>query len=80
MTKFKKLINIVVGLGILLIIWELVVLTGRYESSLLPSPLTVLKALKELIVSGILFIHIKVSLLRFFAGYSFAVIIASTTF
>lgn len=76
MTKFKKLINTVVGLGILLIIWELVVLSGRYEPSLLPSPLTVLKAMKELIVSGVLFIHIKVSLLRFFAGYSIAVIMA----
>jgi NitT/TauT family transport system permease protein len=32
--------------------------------------------MKELIVSGILFTHIKVSLLRFFAGYSIAVILA----
>ena len=76
MNKLKKLTNIVVGLGILLIIWEGVVLSGRYEPSLLPSPLTVLKALSELVVSGVLFTDIKVSLLRFFSGYSIAVILA----
>lgn len=76
MTKFRKFINVVIGLGSLLIIWEGVVLSGRYEPSLLPSPLMVLKGMKELASSGILFTHIKVSLLRFFTGYSIAVILA----
>ncbi|KGK81737.1 ABC transporter permease [Clostridium sp. HMP27] len=76
MTKFRKLINIVIGLGLLLIGWEAVVLTGKYEPSLLPSPLMVLKGIKELIENGTFFTHIKVSLFRFFIGYSAAVILA----
>ena len=76
MIKFKKLINVVIGLGILLIGWEAVVLSGRYEPSLLPSPLMVLNGMKELIVNGVLFADIKVSLFRFFVGYSIAVTLA----
>ncbi len=76
MTKFRKFLNAILGLSLILIVWEAVVLSGMYESSLLPSPLIVLEVMKELIVSGILFTHIKVSLLRFFAGYSIAVILA----
>ena len=76
MTKFRKFINAIIGLSLILMVWEAVVLSGRYETSLLPSPLMVLEGMKELIVSGILFTHIKVSLLRFFVGYSIAVILA----
>jgi NitT/TauT family transport system permease protein len=76
MGKFRKLINVVIGLGIILIGWQAIVLSGRYESSLLPSPLMVIKAMEELVVNGTLFTHIKVSLLRFFVGYSSAVILA----
>lgn len=76
MSRFRKLINVMIGLGILLIGWQAVVLSGRYEPSLLPSPLMVLRAMKELIINGTLFTHIKVSLLRFFVGYSSAVILA----
>lgn len=76
MTKFRKLINIVIGLGLLLIGWEAVVLTGKYEPALLPSPLMVLRGIEELISNGTFFTHIKVSLFRFFIGYSIAVILA----
>jgi NitT/TauT family transport system permease protein len=76
MSKFRKLINIAIGLGILLIGWQVVVLSGRYEPSLLPSPSAVFNGMKELIANGTLFTHIKVSLLRFFIGYSSAVILA----
>lgn len=76
MIKFRKFINVIIGLGILFIGWEAVVLSGRYEQSLLPSPLMVLKGMKELIVNGNLFADIKVSLLRFFIGYSIAVTLA----
>jgi NitT/TauT family transport system permease protein len=74
MNRFRKLINVILGLGILLLGWQAVVMSGRYESSLLPSPLMVLKAMEEMILNGTLFTHIKVSLLRFAAGYSTAVI------
>lgn len=76
MTKLRKLINIVIGLGLLLIGWEAVVLTGKYEPSLLPSPMMVLKGIEELIANGTFFTNIKVSLFRFFIGYSIAVILA----
>lgn len=76
MTKFKKFINIFIGLGLLLIGWETVILTGKYEPSLLPSPLMVLKGVEELISNGTLFTHIKVSLFRFFIGYSTSVVLA----
>jgi len=76
MIKFRKFINVFIGLGILLIGWESVVLSGRYEPSLLPSPFMVLKGMNELIVNGVLFDDIQVSLLRFFVGYSIAVISA----
>ncbi|MDF2677806.1 MAG: sulfonate transporter permease [Bacillota bacterium] len=76
MNKIGKLVNIIIGLSIILILWQVVVLTGRYEASLLPSPLMVLNALKEVISNGSLFTNIQVSLLRFFVGYSSAVILA----
>ena len=76
MTKLRKFINAIIGLSLILMVWEAVVLSGRYETSLLPSPLMVLEGMKELVVTGVLFTHIKLSLLRFFAGYSSAVILA----
>lgn len=74
MGKIKKLVNSVIGLIILAAAWEAVVLSGRYDSSLLPSPLKVLEDIKDLIVDGTLFTHIQVSMLRFLTGYTAAVI------
>lgn len=76
MSKSRKLANVIIGLGVLLAGWEAIVLTGRYEPSLLPSPFMVLQGMEELIVNGTLLTHIQVSLLRFFAGYFSAVISA----
>lgn len=76
MNKFRKFINVFIGLGILLVLWEWMILSGRYELSLLPSPFMVLKGTEELISNGTLVTHIKVSLLRFFIGYFSAVTIA----
>lgn len=76
MSKFRKFINVFIGLGVLLIGWEGMVLTGRYEPSLLPSPLMVLRGIRELLINGTLLTHIKVSLLRFLAGYFAAVTLA----
>lgn len=64
-----KTVNAILGLGLLLIVWEGIVLSGRYDRSLLPNPLDVLKGIGELIADGTLFEHLKVSLLRFGAGY-----------
>lgn len=76
MGNFKKLLNIAISLGGLLLIWQGMVLTGRYEAALLPAPITVFDGTVELIQNGLLFTHIKVSLLRFLAGYLTSVICA----
>lgn len=76
MPKLNKLLNIIIGLFILLAIWEGIVLTGMYERTLLPSPLDVFIGMVELVKDGTLFTDIKVSLYRFFAGYLSAVILA----
>ena len=72
----RKIINILIGLSLVLVVWEGLILTGKYESALLPSPIIVLQAISDLVVSGLLFTHIKVSLIRFFYGYVSAVILA----
>lgn len=69
MEKIKKAGTVVVSLTLLALIWQMVVLTGRYESSLLPSPFKVLEGIGELISDGTLATHFQVSLLRFLTGY-----------
>ncbi|WP_341876608.1 ABC transporter permease [Defluviitalea saccharophila] len=73
MSRLKKLINTIIGLLLLIALWQGIVLTGKYDSSLLPSPLKVLEAMGELIENGTLLTHIRVSLYRFSAGYLCAV-------
>jgi len=74
MSRIRRLINTIAGISILIAAWEGLVLSGRYEQSLLPSPVKVLEDMKELLFEGTLFIHIQVSLFRFFAGYITAVV------
>lgn len=69
MEKMKKIGTVIVSLTLLILIWEMVVLTGRYEPSLLPSPFEVLKGIGELINDGTLARDFQVSLLRFMIGY-----------
>lgn len=74
MRKLRKLINTVVGLLLLIATWEGIVLSHRYDRSLLPSPINVLSGMKELIADGTLLIHIQTSMFRFVLGYSTAII------
>lgn len=69
MEKMKKIGTVIVSLTLLILIWEMVYLTGRYEPSLLPSPFEVLKGIGELINDGTLASDFQVSLLRFMVGY-----------
>ena len=66
--------NFLIGMTILVIIWQVVIWVGDYPEALLPSPLSVGKAIIALIVQGTLFEHMQVSLGRFLAGYFLAVI------
>lgn len=76
MSKLRKFINTVIGLSLLLALWEGVILSGRYERFLLPSPLDAFGAMSELVASGTLLTHVTVSLYRFFSGYLAAVVLA----
>lgn len=70
----KKLLNFLIGMTILVIIWQTVIWVGGYPEALLPSPSSVGKAIIALITEGILFEHMQVSLGRFIAGYFLAAI------
>lgn len=69
--KFK---NILLAMIILIFLWQSIVYIGGYEEALLPQPLTVLQALRELLHSGALYIHVQASLYRFIVGYFLAAI------
>lgn len=69
MNRIKKLFHAIIGLLILGSLWEGVVLSGRYDTSLLPSPMMVLKDMKEMLLDGTLLTHVQISLARFLAGY-----------
>lgn len=69
MKPIRKSFCALIGSLVLLLVWQLAVWIGNYEKSLLPAPLDVLRGLGELAASGALFAHLKVSLLRFAAGY-----------
>ena len=51
----KKLMNFLIGMAILVMIWQLVIWIGGYAEALLPSPLSVGKAIISLLVEGDLF-------------------------
>jgi NitT/TauT family transport system permease protein len=74
MGKIRKYINTMIGLLLLVAVWEGLVFWGKYDKSLLPSSLDVLAAIKGLVTDGALFTHIGVSLYRFSIGYLFAVV------
>lgn len=75
MKSVQRPLQIVIGVGLLLALWQAVVSAGLYEESLLPSPGTVWQAIVSMIRDGTLAEHLGVSLYRFAAGY----ILASAT-
>ena len=58
------------------LIWEIVALIGVFSPVLLPSPIDVLRAAKEMLVNGILLPNIVASLLRVFVGFISAALVA----
>ncbi|CDM67562.1 binding-protein-dependent transport system inner membrane protein [Clostridium bornimense] len=76
MKKREKIINIIISIGILVILWTLLSVTGKVGSTIIPSPINVVKAIREMIEDGILLKYIGISLYRFFVGYSVAVVVA----
>jgi NitT/TauT family transport system permease protein len=76
MRFIKKIICAVVGIGTLIVIWQLATYFGRVSSALFPPPMAALTGLYELATTGVLWESIAVSMLRFFAGYLSAAVLA----
>ncbi|WP_042353946.1 ABC transporter permease [Bacillus rubiinfantis] len=76
MTRAKKLLNTLIGFGLLIVVWQIVIVLGRYDEALFPSPLKVVKGILALIQTGAIFVHLGVSLVRFLVGYLLAVVTA----
>jgi len=76
MKKWGRILYIVASVILLISIWQIVIFIGGYEEALLPSPITVGKGIITLIVTGTIFEHVSISLMRFFIGYFSAVITA----
>lgn len=74
MKNLKKLLNFIIGMVLLIAVWQIIVVVGGYEEALFPSPGTVGQVIVEMIINGTLFVHLQVSLGRFAAGYLLAVI------
>ncbi len=72
----KKAWKIPVAFLGLLVLWELVCLTGWFQESLFPSPFAAFAALWETLVSGELFAGIGASMYRFAIGYLLAAALA----
>jgi len=72
MNTLKKSIKAVVSIFALIAIWQLVVLTGRFEESLLPSPAVVFTGIWDIVKDGTLLNHYRVSFARFLTGYVLA--------
>ncbi len=75
MNLLKRAIKAVVSISVLIVIWELIVLTGRFEKSLLPSPAVVFTGMSKMIMDGTLFSNLGVSIARFLTGYLLAVLV-----
>lgn len=84
MKKIKKLWQIVVSFGVLILIWQLVSTFGGFNPVLFPSPSKVISAFQELFTTGLkgstsdatLISHLGASLYRFAIGYISSVIVA----
>ncbi|WP_034645565.1 ABC transporter permease [Bacillus methanolicus] len=76
MDKLKKLFNVLIGLVLLIAVWQALIFIGKYDEVLFPSPLKVWEGILTLIKDGTIFIHFQVSLMRFLIGYLLAVVTA----
>jgi NitT/TauT family transport system permease protein len=70
----KRALWPVLGLGGLVLLWHLA--ARRYSPEQFPGPAAVFLALRELAQDGTLWLHVKVSLLRFGLAYALAVLLA----
>ena len=74
MNILKKVLYFILGMVLLVAVWQLLILIGGYEEALFPPPLTVGTEIIRMVTDGSIFVHLQVSLGRFAAGYTMAVI------
>jgi len=74
----RKMVKVVASISLLITIWQLVVLTGKFEKSLLPSPAVVYTGITEMFKDGTLLVNLRVSIARFLTGYLAAVLAGVT--
>ena len=72
----KKTRSYIVSFAVLVILWELLAVSGLFPESLFPSPVRTAEALGRRISSGALLLDIGASMYRFFIGYITSVIAA----
>lgn len=76
MLKYKNFIHVFLGFIILIAVWQMAVIIGKYDSALFPTPLQVWNGIFSLLKDGTLFTHFQVSIGRFLVGYLTAVVSA----
>ena len=72
----KKTRSYIISFAVLIILWELLAVSGLFPESLFPSPGRTAEALGRRISSGALLLDIGASMYRFFIGYILAVVSA----
>lgn len=72
----KKTRSYIISFTVLIILWELLAVSGLFPESLFPSPVRTAEALGRRISSGALLLDIGASMYRFFIGYITSVIAA----
>ena len=72
----KKTRSYIISFAVLVILWELLAVSGLFPESLFPSPVRTAEALGRRIASGALLLDIGASMYRFFIGYITSVIAA----
>lgn len=75
MDILKRSIKALVSISALIVIWQFIVISGRFEKSLLPSPAVVFDGIRDIIKDGSLFENFRVSIARFLTGYLAAVLV-----
>ena len=72
MMGLRRCAKTVLGILILLAVWQLAAVSGLWSAYVLPPPVKVARALAAMIESGVLLRHILVSSRRVLAGFSIA--------
>ncbi|SES06018.1 ABC transporter permease [Salisediminibacterium halotolerans] len=76
MTVWQRTVYIFAAAAVVLTVWQSAVWIGDYPEALLPSPALAFAGFMEMVRDGTMAEHIGVSLYRFAAGYTSAVIAA----